>query len=196
MPAEPPLTPEQQARFDDYYPEQITALSRATCRTLWGAYVTEEDAVAAASIGLLKAVRIHNPEVASFNTILIYCLRTALVDGLRHGAGRDLIRNKSLKSDKKLPSVRVHQIEKQSGRMKLDLWHPTAVDETPAVIEAKEQLDAVMSRLNWKDRELVYDRFIRQWSVPVIAWHRQRTPGAIRMQLARVMREAANAGVA
>jgi hypothetical protein len=133
---------------------------------------------------------------------LIYCLRTALVDGLRHGAGRDLIRNKSLKSDKKMPSVRTYQIEGKkihgnAGNMfQPNAWHPTTTDESPAVIEAKEQLDAVMSRLNWKDRELVYDRFIRQWSVPVIAWHRQRTPGAIRMQLARVMREAASAGVA
>jgi len=202
MPAEPPLTPDQQTRFDDYYPTQIIALSRATCRTLWNAYVTDEDALATAAIGLLKAIRIHDPAVASFNTILIYCLRTALVDGLRHGNSRDIIRNKSMKSAKKMPSVRTFQMEGKkiggnAGKMfEPHAWHPTREDESPAVTEAKDQLDAIMRRLNWKDRELIFDRFIRQWSVPVIAWHRQRTPSAIRMQLARVIREAAATGVA
>lgn len=211
MPEEP-LTTEQLATFEAYYPEQITKLSCKLYRHLWRQYADEGDALAQAAIGLLIAVRRFRPEMGNrFSTLLCLCLRSALTDGLSKGASRETIRNKSLKSDKQYAGVRCSQLSVfESGRKtdcgvggsyrgtqhSYDVSTPCTDDAEHRAIEAREIISRIMPRLPWKDREVLYDRYVRGWSCAVIAWHRQRNRTTVKEHINRVLREAAKMGAA
>lgn len=94
---QPPLTAEQQALFDEFYPEQVTKMMHArTVRPMLSCYADFEDALSAAVVGLMNAIRRFKPEHGTkFSTYLIWHIRGALQEGVRNGSGRNLIRDKS-----------------------------------------------------------------------------------------------------
>jgi len=202
---EPPLTAEQQARFDDYYPTQIRNLCAKKLGGLWRLYADESDALSQAAIGLLKAVRTFEAERGfAFNTLLFRCMQSALCDGLRKGASREVIRNKSRENKSDAPIVSTVSFEElKVGRD--DSVLACLAEDTSEETERRNQLERSRDRvcrafglIAYEDRQVLYDLYYRGLTLAQIAWWRGKKKSEVydRVRSAREkLRRAAKAGV-
>lgn len=205
--APPPLTPEQQERFDDFYPVQVGKLAYRKLGYLWNQFASDDDALASAAIGLLKAVRIYDPSHGTkFTTILHCCMRSSMYDGLRQGASKETIRNKSRgrsgAKQRKFASVGTVSISALPTEVRDDQLFNEGkqqYERTTEADKARETVCRIFGMLSYEDREVLHDFYFRRLSVSQIAWSRGKMRNELKIRLGtirkRLRRHAAKMGV-
>jgi RNA polymerase sigma factor (sigma-70 family) len=189
-----PLTPEQSRLIETKYPHEVAALCRAKLRYLWEQFATPDDALQAATLGLLHAVRTFDPERGCvFNTLLHYAMKSAMERELAKGAGKLVVINKSREKGRRKLDVKTASLATLASA-EFGQWEPPdASNPLGEFIDrehARIRVSEILGTVNYDEAELLHDRYFRGLSIAEIAWSRQKKRSTLRMRIVGIRERA------
>lgn len=193
-----PLTPAQLALVEQKYPHEVAALCRAKLRYLWDQFATPDDALQAATLGLLHAAKTFDPDRGCvFNTLLFYAMKTAMERELAKGAGKMVVINKSRQKGRRKLDVKTAQLSMLKNRKtdyRQEEWQPPDTSNPLAEFidreHARIRVSEILGSVNYDEAELLHDRYFRGLSIAEIAWSRQKKRSTLRMRIVGIRERA------